>query len=68
MELKMEAAKKRKSIAQIMRERMVIEKCESKKEETAKLMKDMDRFAKKMARVTKGASFSKALIEMRYEQ
>lgn len=67
MELKMEAAKTRKSIAAIVREK-VAPKTRVKKPNTEKLMREMDELAKKMAKYTKGVSLSKALIEMRYEQ
>lgn len=67
MELRMEAAKTRKSIAELIRER-VAKKRTPKKADVEKMMKDLDKFAKKMARENKGINFTKGLIAMRYEQ
>lgn len=67
MDLKMEAARERKSVAEVIREK-VATKMRVKKPDTEKFMREMDRFAKKMAKINKGKSLSDALIEMRYEQ
>ncbi|KKQ53344.1 hypothetical protein A2865_03900 [Candidatus Woesebacteria bacterium RIFCSPHIGHO2_01_FULL_39_17] len=67
MELKMEAAKKRKSVAQLIRERIVKKKTSSKKD-VSKLIAEMNKFAKKMSRKYPDLRLSEKLIEMRYEQ
>lgn len=66
MELKMEALKERKSIAALIREK-VSTKAHSRKN-TNSLLRELDRVAKANAKVLKGKSLSKLLIEMRYEQ
>ena len=68
MELKMEAAMLRKSIAQIVRERVRQKKKISTRADIEKFMKRSAKIAKEIARQNKGISLSKALIEMRYEQ
>lgn len=68
MELKMEAARTRKSVAAIIRERVAKKEKPSEKKHIDKMMSDLETFAKQMKRYTKGKSLSKALIEMRYEQ
>ena len=67
LELKLEAAQMRKSLAELVRERITAKKV-SKEEDVEIFMEKMDRFARKMAKKYKGKDFSKALIEMRYEQ
>ena len=67
MELKLEAARLRKSIAQIVRERVARKKT-SKKKNVKKLLKEMEKLAAENARQNPGISFSEKLIEMRYEQ
>lgn len=67
MELKMEAARRRTSVAALVREKVTKER-RPKKRNTAQFMKDLDKFAKQMARESKGISFSEGLIKMRYEQ
>ena len=67
MELKMEAVNRRKSIAAIMRER-ISHKNAFMKTNTEKFMKKLEKIAKENDRQNPGASFSKKLIEMRYEQ
>ena len=66
LELRMDAARSRKSIAAVMRGRLV--KKRSKSAGKARLMRDLDKFAKEMARKHPGLSLSRKLIEMRYEQ
>lgn len=69
MELKLEAAKTRKSVAQIVRERVVRkERSKRSKTEVDTIMTEFIHLAKANARYLKGVSLSKALIEMRYEQ
>lgn len=67
MELKMQAARERRSVAEIVRER-VIKKKIIKKGNVEKYMLELDKVAKANAKVMKGKSLSKLLIEMRYEQ
>ncbi len=68
MELKMEAAKTRKSIAALVRERVVKRKAKLKKIDVEKEMKELEKLARSNARYMKGISLSEKLIEMRYEQ
>lgn len=67
MELKMQAARERRSVAEIVRERVVKKKA-TKKGNIEKFMIELDKVAKANAKVMKGKSLSKLLIEMRYEQ
>ena len=71
MELKMEAAKKRTSVAKIIRDK-VAKKPKSKKNlkvKTQKLLDELDQIARENSKyVPKGKNFSDLLIEMRYEQ
>lgn len=67
IDFKMQAARQRKSVAEIMRQKLAPKKKLSKSNIQA-LMKEFDRVAKANARVMKGKSLSKLLIEMRYEQ
>ena len=61
----MDAARTRKSIAAVMRERMT----KQKKVPNRKVFwKKLDKFAKAMAKRNPGLSLSEKLIEMRYEQ
>lgn len=66
IELKMEAAKKRKSVASIIRERVFVKKTQKKKSE--KLALELAEIQKAMMKENKGLNLTKALIEMRYEQ
>jgi len=68
MELKMTAAMSRKSIAEIVRERVRSNKQDIQKEKSIKLLQEMQEVAKENAKIMKGKSLSKLLIEMRYEQ
>lgn len=67
IDFKMQAARQRKSVAEIIRQKLAPKKKLSKNNIQA-LMKEFDRVAKENARVMKGKSLSKLLIEMRYEQ
>lgn len=67
MELKIEAAKRRKSIAAIIRER-INRKNKSSIPNTEKMMRRLNRLARENDKQNPGLSFSKKLIEMRYEQ
>lgn len=63
----MEAARLRKSIAAVVRERVAGKKVEKKKN-VNKIMRDLEKLAAENARQNPGISFSEKLIEMRYEQ
>ena len=67
MELKLEAAKRRKSVAAIARERLAGEK---NKAGTGKknIWKRLDKLSKELSKQNPGVSLSQKLIEMRYEQ
>lgn len=65
MELKMEAARKRKSVAAIIREKVVKKKSKTKVEF---MMRRARKLARDNAKYMKGINLTKALIEMRYEQ
>ncbi len=67
MEFKMQAARERKSIAEIMREKLVPKK-EIKKVNVKKMLKKLEKLAEENRRQNPGLNFTKALIEMRYEQ
>lgn len=68
MELKMEAAQKRKSVAQVIRERISTSKSNHKKGTTQNSLSELNKFATEMAQKNKGINLTKALREMRYEQ
>ena len=70
MDLKIEAAKKRKSVAQVVREKVSKKgaKKDTKEKKVEALLKEMDEIAKETARQNPGISLSEKLIEMRYEQ
>ena len=67
MELKLKAARERKSVAAVIRERLVNKKASSK-HSGEDILKDLRKFREKMAKQNPGLNLSKALIEMRYEQ
>lgn len=67
MELKIEAARLRKSLAALIRER-VIKKKRIKRTNIEKELRKLDKLAKENSRQNPGISFSEKLIEMRYEQ
>lgn len=67
MRLKIEAARRRKSVASIVRERLT-NKLEINTAGGQTLLEDLERFARKNAKVLKGVNLTKALIKMRYEQ
>ena len=68
MELKMEAAKRRKSVAALVREKIQKKGQEAKKPSTQRLLKDLEKFAKTMSKKYPNLRLSEKLIEMRYEQ
>jgi len=71
MELKMIAARSRKSVADLVRKgvNMIIKKEKgSKKANVTKMLKELNKLARENARQNPGLNLTKALIEMRYEQ
>ena len=68
MELKMEAAQKRSSMADVIRTKVATKKLVKKRKNVNKLLKEMDEIAKEISRQNPGVSLSEKLIEMRYEQ
>lgn len=67
MELKLKAARERKSVAGVIREKLS-DKQEFQNKKTVTLLKQIEKLGKKIARENPGANFAKGLIEMRYEQ
>ena len=67
MELKIEAARRRMSVAAVIRQRLIDKKKRSPAEVT-RIMRGIKKLADENARQNPGISFSKKLIEMRYEQ
>lgn len=69
MELKMEAARERKSVAAVIRQRLSSKNSRQVREkETKDLLVRMEKLGKKISKENPGLDLSKALIEMRYEQ
>jgi hypothetical protein len=71
IELKMEALKRRESVAGIVRkavEKIIYKEKQEDKRRGEELLKEIDRIAKRNAKVLKGISLSEELIKMRYEQ
>ncbi len=68
MDLKMEAAKKRTSVADIVRKKIEKKNKKKKKVNVEKFMKELEELARENDRQNPGISFSEKLIEMRYEQ
>jgi predicted HicB family RNase H-like nuclease len=66
MELKMEAAKKRVSIAHLIRKRVMPKR--KKANQTSRLLEAFHKVANNNAKKMKGQSLSKLVIKMRYEQ
>lgn len=67
MELKMEAARKRQSVAALVRDRLT-KTSRPKRAKGAKLLREFEKLARENAKRLKGVNLTKALIEMRYEQ
>ena len=67
MALKAEAARRRMSLAAVIRQRLTDKKKRSPVE-VARMMRKMEKLAAENARQNPGISFSEKLIEMRYEQ
>ena len=69
MELKLEAAKNRKSVAQVVREKVAKKKKSvNKKKDIENFMKELHKLAEENTKQNPDISFSEKLIEMRYEQ
>lgn len=68
MDLKLEAAKKRKSVAQVVREKMIKKKTVSKKIKVEKIMRELDKLVKETDKYLKGIDSTKIIREMRDEQ
>ena len=64
MELKMSAAKERKSVAAVIREKLTGKSSASEQH----LLKRLQQVAGKIAKENKGINFTQGLISMRYEQ
>ena len=64
MDLKLKAAKERKSVAAVIREKLVDNKPKDQSDVLGKLKK----LGAKIAKENKGLNLTKGLIEMRYEQ
>jgi hypothetical protein len=67
MALKSEAARRRVSVASVIRQRLTDVKKRTPAE-VARIMRSVKRIAEESARQNPGISFSDKLIEMRYEQ
>lgn len=67
MELKIKAAKERKSVAAVIRERLVSDP-ENRIKKRENLVKQMQVLGKKIAKKNPGINFSQGIIDMRYEQ
>ena len=68
MDLKMEAAKNRTSVAEVVRTKVLNKKTSKKDRSTKLLMKKFDKIAGEIDEQNKGINLSERLIEMRYEQ
>lgn len=69
MALKLEAAKERKSVAAVVREKVTKKKTmASKKVDVEAKIQKLNRLATRIAKQNPGLNLTKALIEMRYEQ
>ncbi len=66
MELKLKAAKERKSVAAVIREQLAEKK--TIKNDKNRLLERMKKFGRKLAKENPGLNLSKRVIEMRYEQ
>jgi predicted CopG family antitoxin len=67
LRLKAEAAKSRKSLSGVIREKLSAEESPRSSEEVAKIMLETEKLAQRNARYTKGFDSVKALREIRYE-
>lgn len=67
MDLKMKAAKERKSLADVIRERLGAKKA-NMADNGKKILEKMRKLGEDIAKENKGLNLTKGLIEMRYEQ
>jgi len=67
MDFKMQAARQRKSVAEIMRSKLIPIK-KPQKLNVKKYLKELNKLAEENRRQNPKLNFTKALIEMRYEQ
>lgn len=67
LQLKQEAAKKRKSLAEVIREKLTTHTKKRSKVEIDQMMREIDETAKTLGKKLKGFNSVKALREMRYE-
>ncbi|OGM12515.1 hypothetical protein A2V80_01505 [Candidatus Woesebacteria bacterium RBG_16_39_8b] len=68
MDLKLEAVKKRKSVAQVVREKVNKKKTASKKIDFGKIMREIEELAKENAKYLNGLDTTKIIREMRDER
>ena len=64
MDLKMKAAKERKSVAAVIREKLI----DNNQKDQSDLLGRLKKLGEKIAKENKGLNLTKGLIEMRYEQ
>ena len=67
MDLKMKAARERKSVAMVIREKLSKRKTQKKKK-AEDLLRELKKLAEINARENKGINMTEAVIKMRYEQ
>ena len=67
LKLKAEAARKRKSLSAVIREKIKTKEKTSSLVEAKRLMQDLDKIAKENSKYTKGFDSVKALREIRYQ-
>ena len=67
LKLKAEAAKKRKSLSAVIREKIGGEEKPRSKEEVKKILQDLDKIAKKNAKYFEGVDGVIAIREIRYK-
>lgn len=68
MELKMKAARERKSVASVIRGKLIDKQDETTLKERMKLLRELRVFARKMAKKNKGVNLTQAVIDARYEK
>lgn len=67
LELKLQAARERKSLAALIRQKLAKGKVAKNKKATT-LIRDFTQLAKQVAKENKGLNLTNALLEMRYER
>jgi len=67
MNLKIKAARERKSLAVVIREKLGVKK-DFTAENAKRILAEMQKLGEEIAKENKGVNFTKGLIEMRYEQ